>query len=785
MSQVVLDILAQTKEANKSIDQFTKNAEKQANTVNKAFKALGVVAAGAVAVLAGRQVVRAIGNSIKAANEYEDSLQGLNTALKLAGTFSDEASKDFEQFATQIQRSTKFGDDAALSALQVATNFGLSGDRAKEFTQAAAELATVTGTSLDSAARQLGQTLTGQAGTLGRNIAGFRDLTAEQLKSGEAIDLLINRFGGAALAATKTYSGAVDQLEKAQGDLSKQFGFLITQNPIVIKGIELLGRGFAKAADFVEENRDTIIEFVNKGLRAVIRTIPTVVRVIGLLIKPIELVIRALNLWINTQARLLRALLDFEIVQKVINAFARAFRNTVSTFTRGVAQILDAVSRIPGAGRTFQALGLNIDESINSLLNLSFELSQDSPTNFSDTLIDGYDKIIAATDPATGAVNTYFKAINDGVDSVVGFSQRIADEFENASKAAERGFDTIAEKTGGVTQTISGDPTSPDFVGPPRPGEDPATEELKVIAKILGKELTVQDFGKGAGKFFEAVALGAEGARILVREGIVKAADAFAPGLGQVAGPIFDIATKDPEEIKALVEGFVDEIPVIIDALVEGLPVLIEALAEKADDIVMALILAIPKLAGALVESVGALITVIFRNAAREVFEPLERIFRNFGKGIQQFLDTFKELGGIFSGIGKVFQDLGQIFKPLVDGLKSFVDVIQGFIKRADPRKGILGEVFSGDFKSIGKRLGFASGLTEVPPGFPNDNFPANLTSGERVVDADTNRDLKQFLAKAGSGGSKQPIVVVLQVGQEELARTIVDLDRQGFQIRA
>jgi hypothetical protein len=40
-----------------------------------------------------------------------------------------------------------------------------------------------------------------------------------------------------------------------------------------------------------------------------------------------------------------------------------------------------------------------------------------------------------------------------------------------------------------------------------------------------------------------------------------------------------------------------------------------------------------------------------------------------------------------------------------------------------------------------------ATGITEVPQGFRNDTFRANLSSGERVVDANTNQDLKLFLA--------------------------------------
>ncbi len=59
--------------------------------------------------------------------------------------------------------------------------------------------------------------------------------------------------------------------------------------------------------------------------------------------------------------------------------------------------------------------------------------------------------------------------------------------------------------------------------------------------------------------------------------------------------------------------------------------------------------------------------------------------------------------------------------------------------------------------------VGLASGITEVPAsasgGNLGDNFPAILQSGERVVDSQTNQDLKAFLANQGKGGSQQMII--------------------------
>lgn len=53
-----------------------------------------------------------------------------------------------------------------------------------------------------------------------------------------------------------------------------------------------------------------------------------------------------------------------------------------------------------------------------------------------------------------------------------------------------------------------------------------------------------------------------------------------------------------------------------------------------------------------------------------------------------------------------------------------------------------------------------ATGITEVPRGFPNDSFPANLTSGERVLSVEQNKDLKDFMNRE-SGGSNQMLSVI------------------------
>jgi hypothetical protein len=834
MSQVLLQILAQTEKASKDIDRFSKTTEKQLNGVEKSFSSISkiakVAAAGAVAFFAGRRIVAGVKTAIGNAKAYEESLSSLNMQLKLSGTFSEQASKDYEDFASQIQRTTRFGDDAALSVLALAERFGLSGDKAKEFTQAAAELAQVSGQSLDSAARQLSQTLNGQAGSVARLLPGIRDLSEEQLKNGEVIRILNEQYGGTALAATKTYAGAIDQLEKAQGDLSKELGFLITKNPIVIESTQLLAKAFASAADFVQENQEAIIALskaiLDRAKRAfdILRTTIGAINFADLAISIRNVAVAMAGLFVVMKAQ--AAAKGIQAVVVGLRAMtARALLNKIrvlgTTVFAASIKILAIPAAVAGAvvavdllARNFGLLGTAINRAVNSveikkLENRLRDLERIAEGTgvgvaragvlgfgeFSKSAADAeieiekirkkldelngtredLDKTFAATDldlGLFGQIKDAFKTLTDSAEDAVRDINKSFDELEIGGLGPATG--------GGFFQPTSGDESSPDFVGPRRP----ADTLLKRINDTLN-DLTIEDFGRGAGRFLEAVAMGADGARTLIREGLVGAAGAILPpGFDRVVGPIFDIATQEPEQIKALVDGFVDEIPVIIDALVEGIPVLVTALVERADDIAIALTEAIVfKLPAALVLAAVEGAKVFIENVIREfvkAFEFLDRVFKNFEKGVNFFFEAFKGLARIFDDIGRLFSDIGRVFQQLVDAISRAG-------KSLDPTRsdGVLGQIVRGDVKGLGKRLGFAGGLTEVPPGFPNDNFPANLTSGERVVDADTNRDLKDFLSQARSGGSKQPIVVVLQVGQEELARTIVDLDRQGFQIRA
>jgi hypothetical protein len=228
-----------TDTVNKNFNGVKKSALDAGSSIANAFKssftdlAKGVAVGNLVASAiqnAASAIKSFVGGSIDAAQKQEDAINKLSQALRSSGEFTKGAVKDFEAYASQIQKVSKFGDEVVLSQLAIAKSFEATNDQAKNLIQAAINLEGTFGGSLEERVQQLGQTLTGTAGRLGRIIPEFQNLTKEQLRSGDALDIINQKFAGAGQAQLDTYSGRVKSLSNALGDLQEEIGFAITKS---------------------------------------------------------------------------------------------------------------------------------------------------------------------------------------------------------------------------------------------------------------------------------------------------------------------------------------------------------------------------------------------------------------------------------------------------------------------------------------------------------------------------------------------------------------------------
>ncbi len=232
-------------------------AEDKATPVAKkaqgGFRGLGNVLSKNVAVAAGlvaaafvivtkalKAVVNAIGNAIDAANKQERALALLANSTKQFGLEASAVTDRLAEYASELQTVSTFGDELIIQQQSLLASFGLTEQQIKDASKAAVELASTGIVSLDSATRNIGKTFGGLAGELGELIPQIRDLTQEELRSGAALQVIINQFGGSAAANISTFGGKVEQLSNALGDVTENLGGLITQNRLAKAVVDAL-----------------------------------------------------------------------------------------------------------------------------------------------------------------------------------------------------------------------------------------------------------------------------------------------------------------------------------------------------------------------------------------------------------------------------------------------------------------------------------------------------------------------------------------------------------------
>lgn len=232
----------------------------------KAIAAAGVAIAGLFTL---RAVKNVISESVDAASSAEVALNRVNTAMRLAGTFSEEASAGFKKLADEIQATTTIDDDTALGLAAMARNMSRTNEEAIKLTKAAVDLGSVIPGGPDAALIALNGTLTGSAGRLSRFIPELKSFTEEQLRAGAAIDFVSTRFMGAAAAETNTYAGAVKQLHNVWDNVFEELGNYVVLSPSVVgavKGISeelaAFGTSLADGRSGVDGLRDSLLIIV-------------------------------------------------------------------------------------------------------------------------------------------------------------------------------------------------------------------------------------------------------------------------------------------------------------------------------------------------------------------------------------------------------------------------------------------------------------------------------------------------------------------------------------------
>ena len=205
-----------------------------------------------------------VGDGVRASAATEAALNDLNSAMARSGVFSRESSKRFEEFANELQRTTKYSDDAVLSAgaliqslTQMQSEKGLQGA-----TKAAADLAATLNIDLQSASQMVARAINGNATALEKQ--GFQlSLSSDRGKNLQAVLQALSSTTGAASAKLNTFDGVTELLKNTWEDFTKIFGDVIVKNPAVINAMSKLAEFIRQLGEVVSKNQDSFRDLVN------------------------------------------------------------------------------------------------------------------------------------------------------------------------------------------------------------------------------------------------------------------------------------------------------------------------------------------------------------------------------------------------------------------------------------------------------------------------------------------------------------------------------------------
>ncbi len=194
-------------------------------------------------------------DGVKAAQEQEVAINDLNSALARTGQFSQESSKDLQAFAAGLQEVTTVSDEAILSSAALIQNIAKLGtEDLKRATQGALDLSAALGIDLESASRLVAKAAEGNISALERQGIEIRKGNTDAETFANTLAALAN-LEGAAEAKTRTYAGAVLQLQNNFNEIQEAVGNVIVKNEVVIALINEISAVFANAAKNISDNQ--------------------------------------------------------------------------------------------------------------------------------------------------------------------------------------------------------------------------------------------------------------------------------------------------------------------------------------------------------------------------------------------------------------------------------------------------------------------------------------------------------------------------------------------------
>jgi len=211
-------------------DSGIKSMQRSANAFENTIKKLGTTLA---AVFGTAGFIATMKKNLDLWAKQEESTIKLTFAVKQFASGNKQLMTNLQQLGNYMQKQIGVGNEYVENLAAIGLSMGVTGDRIEDATKASILLSKVLGTDAQTLMRGFAQTLEGTVGILGRYVPEVRNLTEEQLRNGEAIDLIVKKFTGLEETLSGTTTAAIDKFKASLGDIGEVMGSKLA--PIVSK----------------------------------------------------------------------------------------------------------------------------------------------------------------------------------------------------------------------------------------------------------------------------------------------------------------------------------------------------------------------------------------------------------------------------------------------------------------------------------------------------------------------------------------------------------------------
>ncbi len=251
---VNIKVTADAKNAQSGLQKVTESVNKLGK--NKTIKSVNVLG-GAIKGVAGTfgLVVSAAKAAASKIKEFAETAQvqikaekQLESAAKNNPYLSKSSIAQLKDYASKLQSIGTIGDESLLPLMAQLAAAGRTQNEIQDIMSAALDVSASGAMSLESAVKNLNKTYSGLFGELGETIPELKTLTTEQLKNGDAVKIVKDKYKGMAEESANA-TGGITQMKNSLGDLK-----------------EILGTPFAEAANSFGKAVSKAIDKVNEKL---------------------------------------------------------------------------------------------------------------------------------------------------------------------------------------------------------------------------------------------------------------------------------------------------------------------------------------------------------------------------------------------------------------------------------------------------------------------------------------------------------------------------------------